>query len=1254
MDRCNACREQLLDYLYDLLDGEEAQALRAHLESCPECQEALKQAQRQQSLLAAAAKMEFAEVRFEPPVEEPVPATREAAPTLLPLLPRRRVRPLRHWVAAASILLALGGVALSTLWAGHQADLARVTTRRHDDQVALIHKQLEDLDLQAKETRKRCDDELDGLKREEAEQFTLAVSGPRAVQPGASAEYKIETRGVKGQPVEAKIRAELRDADRPERAAIPLANEARGEGQVVAKVPADLPLDPAARYQLVVHARGDRDLEVSTPAEDLAVARPVYETFLTTDKPSYRPGEILHFRSLTLDRRTLQPAREELRLVYALVSPSGRVVPVRAGATNLVRPREDGAGSDRLLGPDGQPLRGIGGGNYLLPDGLEPGEYQLTVREELGRFRDPSRRLLVGRANPPRVAAELSFDKSLYRPGDTVTATCTAVGPGRVPLRDRLISLAVSVDGVEYDRTGIFRSTSRFQAQTDPQGKARIQFRLPGQVDQGAALLHAWFDDGSGADRFTWPVPVLDRLHVDFYPEGGELVAGLPCRVYFQATTQLDQPVEIDGQLLENGKPIPGVVVRTTPHGEEPGADRGLGLFTFTPRPGRTYELQVNSPEDIPQRFALPQAQADGVVLSVPRGVVAVGKPIGIEVQSKRPRLLVAALYCRGQLLDTLHLAPGQTKARFAPVSGAGGVCRVTVFEDRSTLQHPLPLPVVGAGMFGMLASPGAVKSWSAAADLLAGASLRRELVPVAERLVYRQPAEQLNLDLQADRFDYAPGQSATVRLRASDENRWATPAIVQAVVVDRNAIVRAGDRTLRSLPAHFLLASEVRRPEELEYADFLLGSHPTAAQALDLVLGTQGWRRFVERDAEPEDAGDPADGLLLVQARPAAKGPSIAERADRALAVCKAALEDLSAEQAEARLALEKAAADRAYLSAVADVDQARGFLAEARLVLPPVTAAVLLVLLAVGLLQALRRHLDRAVPWAAAAAGCAGLLWLGLTLSLPVPVDGTDSQLAMAPPSIQPPDAPKFGNPEIAPVPQLAGRPLPERENLAKDSAIAPGGGQGYGAAPGSGKPAAVPPPPAAFDDRNAEKKTFDREAQAPRKETGKDVKENAGDMKRALDLARKQEAEAKAALNRDHEQASEALDGKEKDKGDGSDAFRRNLMEEQRAQARLQTDGKGGAAPLPGAPGLAVREFAHQRGKDKRATGRDRTETLYWNPVLVLPGEGEAVFSFPLSDLPTSFEVTVFGHTLDGRLGAATYVIESREPASPALGK
>ena len=50
-------------------------------------------------------------------------------------------------------------------------------------------------------------------------------------------------------------------------------------------------------------------------------------------------------------------------------------------------------------------------------------------------------------------------------------------------------------------------------------------------------------------------------------------------------------------------------------------------------------------------------------------------------------------------------------------------------------------------------------------------------------------------------------------------------------------------------MPTHFLLTTEVRRPEDLEYADFLLGPQAKATEALDLLLGTQGWRRFAEQD---------------------------------------------------------------------------------------------------------------------------------------------------------------------------------------------------------------------------------------------------------------------------------------------------------------------------------------------------------------------------------------------------------------------
>ena len=49
-------------------------------------------------------------------------------------------------------------------------------------------------------------------------------------------------------------------------------------------------------------------------------------------------------------------------------------------------------------------------------------------------------------------------------------------------------------------------------------------------------------------------------------------------------------------------------------------------------------------------------------------------------------------------------------------------------------------------------------------------------------------------------------------------------------------------------MPTHFFLMNEIDKPDDLEKADFYLSDDPKAAAALDLLLGTQGWRRFGEK----------------------------------------------------------------------------------------------------------------------------------------------------------------------------------------------------------------------------------------------------------------------------------------------------------------------------------------------------------------------------------------------------------------------
>ena len=57
-------------------------------------------------------------------------------------------------------------------------------------------------------------------------------------------------------------------------------------------------------------------------SEEVNLVAPVYVTHLETDKPMYQPGEVVHYRSLTLDRFSLKPVDENLRLSYELVTPT--------------------------------------------------------------------------------------------------------------------------------------------------------------------------------------------------------------------------------------------------------------------------------------------------------------------------------------------------------------------------------------------------------------------------------------------------------------------------------------------------------------------------------------------------------------------------------------------------------------------------------------------------------------------------------------------------------------------------------------------------------------------------------------------------------------------------------------------------------------------------------------------------------------------------------------------------------------------
>jgi hypothetical protein len=1230
----------MLEYLYDLVEPPERQELEAHVAVCTVCQAELERARGQQRLLASAARMEFAQVRFVPP--EPEPTAVQTAPVTLPLTPSASLqrRSWKRWAIAAAVLLLLGGVAGPSAWYGRGYLEARRTAEARGAALASARERLStiqsELSQMPLERQKRAEEVEKALR---AKELKAAVIGPASAPAGAPADYDIETQNLDGQPVPANLNVQVVDGTQPLTKSLKAREVALGRYRVT--LPADLPVRSGSQPALVVSASRADSQSKAELREELRLTAPVYLTHLTTDKPMYQPGETVRFRSLTLDRSSLKPAQTDFHLIYSLQPPQGPQIQVTQGPTILIRGQE---GGPAVLGPDGKPLRGIGTGEYALPENAAGGEWILSVRDEHNRFSEQQRKFLVNEYQKPRFDKELDFNRTTYGPGDEVQARCKARAVGSpVPLKDFQVAATVTVDGQTYGADGM-PSGQPLLFTTDAEGAVTVRFRLPRQIERGQASVAVRF--GEEALVRTIPI-VLKKLNVEFYPEGGYLVSDLPNRVYFQARTPLGKPAELKGQLLEDGNRL-GVAVETLHDDKEPGVNQGMGKFSFTPKAGRKYEIEVETPAKLEGRPALPAAEADKVVLSVPQGLVAADQPIAVEIHSVRKRSLLVGAYCRGRLLDSVKIEPihydGTTaRGTLKPASAEGGVCRMTVFEA------------------------------------LEGAGGRGELRPVAERLIYRQPAERLNLNLETDRTAYVPRQEVKLGLEATDEKGKPAPTVAMVAVVDKSVITLADEKTARSMPTHFLLTTEVRRPEDLEYADFFLGTHPRAAEALDLLLGTQGWRRFAEQDPAKfrQEHKEEAERLLVVTGQSAENATDFAQRQrTQAARECDEKEQRLREEVAGGRAEVQTVEHDPQYMAALAALASYDDFFDRMGRNGPPAAGLILVLATLVFLVKAARRGLARALPYWAAAAVCCVALVMVLELYIhqreQMAAAARDKTVALAE-SVEHAAGDK-GDVPPPPAPQRMAAPR-MMAPMAKPGGLGgfPGGGPGQGGqGQGGGAPNKAPMPAAAEQPafglaREADKAKngirLGMELNAGKGGEGKDfayrrggLPDGKGEQMKPIApraLAGRPNAAMPMAAGAMFKRAEEARDlngpfaaaSKVAQKEAAAEGWERQasgLRRQLEAKQQLQfLDDAIALRPL------VVREYSHNPAPPADPSLRsDWAETLYWHPVLVLP-EGKAEVSFKLCDSPTSFQATVFAHTLDGRLGAATRRIESRLP-------
>lgn len=311
--------------------------------------------------------------------------------------------------------------------------------------------------------------------------------------------------------------------------------------------------------------------------------------------------------------------------------------------------------------------------------------------------------------------------------------------------------------------------------------------------------------------RYFKSEPKAPELRLSLFPEGGNLVAGVPCRVAFEAATSEGEVKEGTLTLRAGKKSVTitndrGEVVKAVPT-----ENRGRGTFTFTPEEGENYEA-VFTPAEQPRGAKSPQTvsqeikgvKAEGVALQARLDstsgqwyfdIAVAGQagrsPLGLTVMHEG-RLQHFAALKSDCVRQVVQLPPGDSE------QGRGaGVYQVTVFDSIGHIYADrlffVTRPDVGEPS---LQFTGAKEQY--------------------------EPFERIDFDVTSAHL--MPGQTVSLSVR-------------DAVHADNT--FDSGN-----IMTEMLLASEIKGfVPQPDY--FFERDDEEHRRALDLLMMTQGWRRF-------------------------------------------------------------------------------------------------------------------------------------------------------------------------------------------------------------------------------------------------------------------------------------------------------------------------------------------------------------------------------------------------------------------------
>jgi len=450
------------------------------------------------------------------------------------------------------------------------------------------------------------------------------------------------------------------------------------------------------------------------------------DILMTTDKPIYQPGQTIHLRALAMERPSLTPLATEELLFEISDSKGNKVFKQRVDISDF----------------------GVAFARFRLASEVLLGEYrvQATVGGET-----VEKTITVDRYSLPRFGVTVDTARAFYRPGEVMQGTLSAQYFFGKPVAGADVT-------IELQKVDVAPTTvAVWNAVTDADGRLGFQFTLPdyfvGQpLNDGNATVSMKIEvtDAAGQSR-TLEVerPVVDAaILAQLIPESGDVVPWVVNRFYLVTTSPDGALVPTVSRIVVGGATI-----------DVSSDDSGLAEFEFLPRAEAPLEMTVTSEDGDGNRATrsfsfTPGANQSYLLLQTDRSVYQVGDTV------------TATIHC-------------------PPLDGVAGEFRdrayLDVIKDGRTVQMTTVLLEDGAGSFDFEVTPELVGGFEMEAYYI-----RPDSIVVRDRkLVYADPANQLQIEATTDRDLYAPADEAQIHFRVRDQQGNPVQSALGIQIVD-------------------------------------------------------------------------------------------------------------------------------------------------------------------------------------------------------------------------------------------------------------------------------------------------------------------------------------------------------------------------------------------------------------------------------------------------------------------------------------